>query len=145
VMSMEVTKCAVWLCLVKKLSRRQSPFVRNHLHPRLLHSNGQTPSPLPCVDLPPDCRFFVRKRSTPLNDLRHHVRFSHPTTPESGLTLYFLLPLVSPTRSHPFTCMVIGLNPMILIFLVVALPPTRPLAETPKPQRSKPRSMIPLE
>jgi len=63
--SAEVTKCAVWPCLVKKCSRRQSSFVRDHLHPRLHHSHGQTPSPLPCVNLLPDRRLFVRNRPIP--------------------------------------------------------------------------------
>ena len=45
----------------------------------------------------------------------------------------------------PLLCIITGLNPMTLIFPVVALPPTRPLAETPRPQQFRHKSTILLE
>ena len=139
---------SIWLCLVGKRLRRQSPFVRNHLHPHPPQSHGQISSPLSSVNLSPDRRLLAGNRPTPERPQPPCTSFS-PDDDSFGPDLILSRPSLLVPSLRPVAMDLLrittGPNPTIPISLVVALRPTPLVEEMPKPQRFRPKSTTLLE
>jgi len=133
----------IWSCLVGKHLRRQLPLYETISIPTLPQSHGQISSLLSRVDLPPDRLSLVWNRPTPERPQPPCTFLSPGDTTLGSDLILSRLPFLQ-SVAMPLLCVATGLNPTILIFLVVALLPTRPAEETPKPQQFRPKSTIPL-